>query len=147
MSSGTSKRKLIIGGAVAAVVIAAAVIGFVRYQNARAHEREVRKIGALWQQEGLMTQAEYVELRRISDAVVQHHTVSDAELDWLLATMRQSQEPTVHARVLGILSTLKNPPAGQRDKIASAIVPMLQSKAELDRRYAARVQRNLGLAR
>ena len=154
MRSGTSKRKLIIGGAIAAVVIAAAVIGFVRYQSARAHEREVREyetkirqIGGLFEAVGLLSQADYVKLREIGDAVVDRHTVSDAELDWLLATMRQSHETIVHARVLAILLDLKNPPPDQKEKIASAIVPMLQSKNEVFRRCAARIQRNLGLSR
>lgn len=146
MSNASFQRKILIAVGIV-LVIAAAVVGFVRYRSAAAHQQVIRQIGAEWQQEGLLSQDDYVKLSQIKDSVVQTRTISDQDLDWLLATMQQSQDSVVHARVLGILSTLANPPAPQKQKIAAAVAPMLQSQNELDRHYAMRVQKHLGLAR
>ena len=144
MTSNSRGRTLIGGAAVTIVVLAGFTL--VHYRNAHARQEQVRTIGADWRQRGLLSQQDYVRLHASQDTVVQTHTLSDKELDWLLATMEHSPSPIVHARVLGILATMANPPASQKERINTAIVPLLQSRNALDSHYALRVQRKLGLS-
>lgn len=144
MKNNVQRRTLVAGTVLMLVVLA--LFTFVRYRAAQARQEEVRKIGADWQQSGLLPENDYVRLHALGHSAVQTHTISDQDLDWSLDKMKHSQSPIVHARVMGMLSALVNLPSSQKGRINTAITPLLQSRSDLDRRYALRVQRLLNLS-
>jgi hypothetical protein len=129
----------------AAAVIVAAGFGFYRMNAARNAQEQVEKTGMEYQQLGAMPQSDYVRVHHLQDQVVASRKLGDADVDWLLLLLRDDKNSVGRARVLGVLSTLKDPPAEQRSKIGTIVKPMLSDKDEVVRRYSARVQRNLGI--
>jgi hypothetical protein len=148
MQSLARKPVWIAGAALVAILFAG--FGFSRYRSAQTkqaqEQAQIRQIGADWQQEGLLSQQDYVTLRGFASEVVRTRSLSDGDLDWLLSTMARSSSAIVHARVLGILCALSNPPAAQKMKIKAGIAPMLRDGNILDERYARRVQQKLSLS-
>lgn len=129
------------------VALAAALgFGYMRYKAAEGRQRQVRSIGAEWQQLYQLPQADYVRLISIKDSVVKTRSIDDSDLDWLLDQLGQGKNTVVRARILGVISTATNSSEAQKRRIAPAVIPLLQSRDALDRHYAASVQRKLRLA-
>jgi hypothetical protein len=131
----------------ATVVLLAAVVVVLNRRSANAEKAEVARIGADWEQSGRLSQASYVHLRQIISGVRNSGgVISDQDLDWSLAVMNSGSDAIVRARVMGMLGMLgerKPLPTTQKQKVLAAITPLLNSRQELDRRYAARVQKAL----
>jgi hypothetical protein len=93
----------------------------------------------------MLSQDSYVRLRHLTDSAIQTGRMSDQDLDWSLSLMRGASS-VPRARILGMLSVLRIVPDTQKARIASAISPFVAAHDELDRRYAARVQKMLSRA-
>jgi hypothetical protein len=145
MKSNLQRRVLVTGLALVMAVLAS--FAMQQYLQQPAPDEETPTVGADWQQRGLLSEQEYVRVRGLGQVVVRTGTLSDHNLDWLLDTMQRSSSSIVHARVLGVLLALRNPPAAQKARIKTAITPLLQSRDPLDRRYAYRLQNKLALYR
>jgi hypothetical protein len=139
------RRALATGLGLVAILLASFALQ--RYTSPPAREEQSLTVGAEWERNGWLSEKEYVRLRGLGQSVVQTNTISDQDLDWALARMQQSSSSIVHARVLGVLDALRNPPASQKARVKKAIAPLLQSRDVLDRRYAYRVQNTLALYR
>ena len=133
-------------GLVLTVAVVLVIILAVRHRAAFARQQEIGVIGVDWQRRGLLSQSDYVELRRIIDEAQAHGTIPDHDLDWSLATMKRAPDAIVHTRVMGLLELLarnSQTSVSQKNKIAAAIIPYLESKNQLDRLASGRVQRTL----
>ena len=140
-------RRWTLGGGIALLTAAIAMFALMHYRGVQAEQSEARRIGADWQQRGLLSQQDYVRLRGLGHAVVTTRRLSDADVNWLLATLAQSPSTVAHARILTILSTLDHPSAPQKERIKQAITPLLQSRDVLEQQSAERVQSKLALSR
>ena len=134
--------------ALLAAVVAGVGAGVLVYiRRVEAERRQIAVIGAGWEQMQWLSQSDYVRLRSLISEVQSHGgAIQDSDLAWSLALLRDNPSVIVRARVLGMLSLLGKPaplPANQRAQLQAAITPLLASKEELDRRYAARVERAL----
>ena len=107
-----------------------------------AEQKEVQSIGVGMQQSGTMSQADYVRVREMEHQVAASHTISDADLDWDLAFLKQSDNGIARARALTVLSEINAPSDAQKVKISPVVTPYLSSSDELTRQYARRVQRH-----
>ncbi|HEY1381847.1 MAG TPA: hypothetical protein VGF55_33920 [Gemmataceae bacterium] len=107
----------------------------------------IAEIGAGWEEIGLLSQADYIKLRRISAAVQRTGgVISDSDLDWSLDVLTDSAQAVVRARVMGMLGAVGTDvalPAAQRAKIEAAVAPYVHGPEDLDRQYAAYVLREL----
>jgi hypothetical protein len=142
--SSRSRRYVLVASVFVLVVAAALAIAW-RIHARTAEGREVRQIAADWQRGGLLASDQYVQLRAIQSDIQDKGRITDSALDELLRTMTTSSKPTVRARVLGVLSIIREPTDQQKVKISSAIAPMLDGTDDLAKRYARRVQKNLRL--
>jgi hypothetical protein len=135
-----SWRITYITGLLAVLVVVSPVVATVVYVHHSHLEAERLQIGADWQEQGLMSQQNYVRLRLVADGIRRTGSISDADLEWLLSLVDQSPSPIVHARVLGVFTILKAIPKNQKKQIRESIAPLLKSTDPLDRRYSRRVQ-------
>lgn len=107
--------------------------------------QDAQKIGAAMQQNGMMSQADYVQVRGLGHQVGASHTISDADLDWDLAFLKRSNNSIARARALTVISEINPVSDAQKAKITPVVTPLLSSPDELTRLYAQRVQRHGGL--
>jgi hypothetical protein len=110
---------------------------------ANADEQEqVARIGAAFEAGGLMSQGDYIRLTRLSkDVVSSGGSISDADLDWALALLANATEAVVRSKVIVMLSVLGHRaplPQAQKERIAAAVVPYVNSEHKLDQLSAAR---------
>jgi hypothetical protein len=146
MKMGTKGRKRLLAMGAGLILIAAVATGlFIQQNKATERKRQLLAVGAEWQQMGWLTQADYMRVTAIKDGVVRTRTIRDADLDWLLAELQKTENSVARAKILGVLSTLKNTPSAQSSRIATSITPLLASKDNLERRYALRVKKKLDL--
>jgi hypothetical protein len=107
----------------------------------------IAEIGAGWEEIGLLSQADYIKLRRISAAVQRTGgAISDSDLDWSLAILAGTAQAVVRARVMGMLGAVGTDvalPAAQRARIEASVAPYVHGPEDLDRQYAAYVLREL----
>jgi hypothetical protein len=139
-------QRWLLGGVIAVLILAIAGSALLRSRRAQADREEAQRIGAEWQQTGMLAQADYVRVRELGHAA-DKGPLSDADVDWLLTTLTKTSSTIAHARILTVLSTLGHPAASQKQRIQQAITPLLQSRDLLERRSAERVQSRLALAR
>jgi hypothetical protein len=139
-------RRWLLGGIIAVLILAIAGSALQRSRRAQAERAEAQRIGAEWQQNGMLAQADYVRVRELGHAATKGR-LSDADVDWLLTTLTKTPSTIAHARILTVLSTLDHSPASQKQRIQQTITPLLQSGDLLERRSAERVQSKLALAR
>ena len=105
--------------------------------------QDIARIAKEWERRGMMSQKEYVRLRRIISDIRQSGSIPDKDLDWSLALLQGSSEPLVHSRVMTGLSILKQTSASQKAKMTKAITPFLKSEEPLGRKSAERLQKTL----
>ena len=131
---------------VAALVIlnclAVAYWGVATHSRADARRREILRIGKTWQEMGLLSQAEYVELIHISDDAVGRQ-ISDRDMNWLLDCMDKHANRIVAARVAGILQAVASYSPAQRDRVFARTVHLLKGKTTLERLYGVTLQGSL----
>ena len=118
------------------------------YKPATTVNKQVdkEKIATSFQQQGIITRDDYFYLDRVWTATNQGRPLSDEDLKWLLLLMHKPSTnlPIVNSMVMGLFLDLKVKPAEeQRHQILTQIRPLLSSKSELDRKYAARVVKKL----
>lgn len=139
-------RILVIGSILLLVIVAVVVVNRRRIEEADK-KKEIASIGAEWEKDGLMYQADYVKLRQmILDVQANGGKLSDADLDWSLALLKNGADAISRTRVMGLLGLLGEKtslPDVQKKKILTAIKPLLTSSEQLDQRYAARVEKAL----
>ena len=108
-------------------------------------QKDAQRLGAAMQQNGTMSQQDYVKVRALGHQAAASHTLSDSDLDWDLAFLKRSDNGIARARALTVISEINAPSDAQRAKISPAVTPYLSSPDELTRIYAKRVQRHGGL--
>ncbi|MBV9850126.1 MAG: hypothetical protein JO250_10675 [Armatimonadetes bacterium] len=139
-----NKRLLTAMGA--SILCATALTGAGLAQQAPRQQDDPKQIAAIgmdYQREGVMSQRDYIRLRKITSSVRAAHAISSSDLNWSLALLKRSPSPLAHARVMAMLGLVHPMPATQRKEISSAIAPFLSSKDKLDRLAATRLQRRL----
>jgi hypothetical protein len=104
-------------------------------------QEQMIRAGAAFEAAGLMAQADYVRLARLSKEVVGNGgCISDADLDWALALLGSAPEAAARSRVMVMLAVLGHgtplPPA-QKERIVAAVTPYADSENKLDRLSAA----------
>jgi hypothetical protein len=109
---------------------------------ANADEQEqMTRVAAAFEAAGLMTQADYLRLARLSKGVVTGDgSISDADLDWALTLLANAPEAVVRSKVMVMLSVLGHHAPlwlAQRERIAAAVAPYLKSEHRLDQLSAA----------
>jgi hypothetical protein len=104
-------------------------------------QRQRSEIGKGMEQSGVIAEKDYVRLRGVIDGIRHNGSISDRDLDWSLALLKQSSEPLARSRILTGLSTLKRCSASQKAKILAALPPYVNSPNPLDSTAANRVQR------
>ena len=110
-----------------------------------AEQKDAQRLGAAMQQNGTMSQQDYVRVRALGHQAAASHTLSDSDLDWDLAFLKRSGNGIARARALTVLSEINAPSDAQKAKISPIVTPYLSSPDELTRLYAKRVQRHGGL--
>ncbi len=129
------------------LVGAVLIVSIANRRRASTERQQIAAIGAEWEQAGKLSQADYIKLRQIlSNVRSSGGVISDQDLGWSLGIMKKAPDALVRSRVLGMLGLLgeRHPiPASQKTKVSEAIAPYLSSPNELDKRYAARVQKAL----
>ena len=100
------------------------------------------RAGAAFEAAGLMTQADYIRLARLSkDVVSGDGSISDTNLEWALALLVNATEPVVRSKVMVMLSILTHSVAlsqTQKKRIEATVSPFLQSEHKLDQLSAQR---------
>jgi hypothetical protein len=138
-------RRPIVGALVAlGVLLLGGLIVFgVHRQGERAqHRQEIETIGAEWQKTGRMSQADYVQLREITDSV-RGATATDEQAGWLATQLHNATSSVARARILGAIQSIHEFSPRQRDMFFTATLPLLQSDSALDRMYGASAQKAL----
>ena len=98
------------------------------------------------QQEGIMSQSDYVKIRGLVSQVSQTHAISDADLDWTVAHLNTQNNSIARARFFNTLADIRPMTPAQKAKILPVITPYLSSADRLDQLGAARVQRKMQAA-
>lgn len=102
---------------------------------------EMQSRGAKMQQEGIMSQNDYVRIDGLAHQVSQTHAISDADLDWTVAHLSTQNNSIARARSFNTLSYIRPMSAAQQEKIRPVIAPYLTSTDKLDQLGAQRVQK------
>lgn len=135
--------KRIVMAAILALIVAnglALAYGGLRsYLQARAWQREIFQIGKRWEGMGLMSQAEYVELRSIEETA-KGRRMSERDMNWMLGCMRKHPGPVVEARVAGILQAVAHFTPRQRDRVFEESQFLLGREGAVQRLYGATLQ-------
>lgn len=129
------KRFLAIG-----IACALCLAGYSAQAVPETDHNEIAEIGKGMENEGLMSQKDYIILRQIIGSVRRGATISDRDLDWSLSLLKEGPGPIARSRVMGMLSRLEHGDAALKEKVSKAIAPFLKSEAELERKYAERVR-------
>ena len=109
------------------------------------HEEQVIRNAAAFEAAGLMAQGDYVRLARLSkDAVSSDDGISDTDLDWTLTLLANATEAVVRSKVMVMLSVFGHRALlsqAQKERIAAAVAPYVNSEHKLDQLSAARAMR------
>jgi hypothetical protein len=99
------------------------------------------RAGTAFEAAGLMKQADYNRLARLSkDVASGDGSISDTNLEWALALLVKATEPVVRSKVMVLLSILGHSVAlsqTQNSRIEAAVAPLLQSEHKLDQLSAS----------
>jgi hypothetical protein len=101
------------------------------------------QIGTIYEQNGWMPKADYLEMERIISAFNAGMPTSDAKFDTMLRLLREGKEAIVRARVLAFLGELvKRDESGPARvaQIEEAIAPCREGLEDLDTLYWAFVR-------
>ena len=101
----------------------------------------IQSAGARMQQEGTMSQSDYVRVDGLARTVFQTHTISDTDLDWTVTHLDTQKNSIARARFFNTLFEIRPMSAAQQAKILPAITPYLTSADRLDQIGAQRVQK------
>src|ERR1051326_1476373 len=93
--SGKARKWVLVGGTVLVLAVLG-LIGVIQWRSEHARQEAIGVAAADWQRRGLLARDDYARLATIGHSVAARHTLSDQELEWLLAQMNRSQSPIVH---------------------------------------------------
>lgn len=127
------------------VTIAATLLASCSHPNVIRPHYRYDKLGADFQNQGIMSQKDYLRLVQLSMDANTSHLISNGDLDWAIALMHSpsTNPPIVHAKVIALFEELQPIPADQRVKILAAVRPLLGSQSQLDRVYAQAMMKKL----
>lgn len=99
----------------------------------------VQQIAQGWQQQGVLSQQDYTRAVGILTAIQKTGRISDADLDWLLALLKQpTRDPVaVHLLVMSLIINLDAVTEAQSAKINSALEPFQESNVPVENKMAA----------
>ncbi len=98
------------------------------------------------QQQGTMSQNDYVRADGLAHQVYQTHAISDTDLDWTVTHLNMQKNSIARARFFNTLYEIRPMSAAQQAKILPAITPYLTSADRLDQIGAQRVQKAMQAA-
>ena len=108
--------------------------------------KTVAQLGTEMEKNGIMSQSDYVRQNALAQAVRQAHTITEADLTWILAQLHDEKNSIARARAFNILADIRPMSAAQKSRILPAIAPYLSSSDRLDQAGAQLVQRKVQAA-
>lgn len=104
-----------------------------------------QQIAEDYDKQGILSKSDYWHLHTIYQTE-QNQPLQNEDLEWLINLLQKpsTDPPTKNAKVMAAFLDLKVPPTEQQNqRIVAAVTPLLSSKSELDRNYAASVLKKL----
>ncbi len=129
-----------LGFGLALAVFAFGAAGCASHRQNQA-QTAIATAGAAMQQEGTMSQSDYVRVDSLARRVSQTHTISDADLSWTITHLNTQKNSIARARFFNTLFEIRPMSAAQQAEILPAITPYLNSTDKLDQIGAQRVQK------
>lgn len=131
----------------AAILLSAGAAGCASHsQDTGTGSKTVPQLGAEMQNNGIMSQSDYVRQNALARAVSQTHSITDTDLTWTLSQLAGEKNSVTRARAFNILAEIRPMSAAQKSCILPAITPYLAGSDRLDQLGAQRVQRKMQAA-
>ena len=105
--------------------------------------KTIPQLGAEMEQNGVMSQSDYIRQHALAQTVRRTHTITEADLTWTLAQLHNEKNSIARARAFNILAEIRPMSAAQKSRILPAIAPYLAGSDRLDQLGALRVQKSV----
>lgn len=111
-------------------------VGCSAHRQAQKVAPDAATIDRSWAKAGIMSFSDSQHIRQLHEKVLRGGTLDDSDIDWLIAVLHKpSTAPTdSHTTVMATLAMGRPTPA-QRQKIRSAVTPLLTREYPDDTRY------------
>ncbi len=103
--------------------------------------RTIPQLGAEMEQNDVMSQSDYIRQNALAQAVRQTHTITEADLTWILEQLHDEKNSVARARAFNTLAEIRPMSAAHKSRILPAIAPYLSGGDRLDQLGAQRVRR------
>lgn len=140
----TQSKRMMLVGVLSFAVALLMTLGVRSYLQQKAAETQIRTIGAGMQRSGEVSQNEYIRVRTLRSSMLAGQNLSDEDFDWCLSILSQTRPHSVvnsnkNAMMIGILLRLpenNDVTPERKERLYTAVAPLLRSKEQLDRAYA-----------